>query len=56
MVGRKSEIQEMQNLLNSPKAEFLAMYGRRRVGKTYLIKNVYKDHLSFELQGLKMRL
>ena len=51
MVGRKSEIAEMQNLLNSNKAEFLAMYGRRRVGKTYLIKNAYKDHIRFEFTG-----
>ena len=41
----------MLNLLNSPKAELLAMYGRRRVGKTYLVKNVYKDQIKFEFTG-----
>lgn len=51
MQGRKSEIQEMLNLLNSPKAELLAMYGRRRVGKTYLVKNVYKEQIKFEFTG-----
>jgi uncharacterized protein len=42
MVGRIEEINIMKNLLQSPQAEMLAVYGRRRVGKTYLIKNVYQ--------------
>ncbi len=40
MVGRIEEISIMSRLLKSPKAEMLAVYGRRRVGKTYLVKNV----------------
>lgn len=51
MVGRIDEIKIMQNLLQSPKAEMLAVYGRRRVGKTYLIKNVYQPHIAFEFTG-----
>jgi predicted AAA+ superfamily ATPase len=51
MVGRITERQEMLELLVSNKAEMLAMYGRRRVGKTFLIKNVYKDHIAFEFTG-----
>jgi uncharacterized protein len=37
--------------LQSSKAELLAVYGRRRVGKTYLIKNVYQSNLCFEFTG-----
>ena len=51
MVGRIEEIKTLQRLLESPKAEMLAVYGRRRVGKTYLIKNVYQQHISFEFTG-----
>ena len=51
MVGRIEEIKIMQNLLESPKAEMLAVYGRRRVGKTYLIKNVYQNYIAFEFTG-----
>ncbi len=51
MIGRIEEIKIMQQLLQSSKAEMLAVYGRRRVGKTYLIKNVYQPNLSFEFTG-----
>lgn len=51
MVGRIEEIKILQRLLESPKAEMLAVYGRRRVGKTYLIKNVYQPYISFEFTG-----
>jgi AAA+ ATPase superfamily predicted ATPase len=51
MIGRNEEVKIMQQLLQSSKAEMLAVYGRRRVGKTYLIKNVYQPNLSFEFTG-----
>jgi AAA+ ATPase superfamily predicted ATPase len=41
--GRGNEIKILEQLLNSPKPEFLAIYGRRRVGKTYLIHEYFKD-------------
>lgn len=41
--GRASEIKILDRLLNSNKPEFLAIYGRRRVGKTYLIHEYFKD-------------
>jgi hypothetical protein len=51
MIGRKSEIQLLNDALASPKAEFIAIYGRRRVGKTFLVKNVYANHLAFDFTG-----
>lgn len=51
IIGRKSEISLMKSLLESPKAELLAVYGRRRVGKTFLIKNVYQENICFEFTG-----
>jgi predicted AAA+ superfamily ATPase len=52
MVGRKEESIIMKNLLESGQSEFLAMYGRRRVGKTYLIRQVYKPNIIFECSGI----
>jgi len=40
IVGRWRELELLRELFNSRRAEFIAVYGRRRVGKTYLIKNL----------------
>lgn len=52
MVGREKEIKELKRLYNSKKAEFVAVYGRRRVGKTYLINNMFKNDFIFRHAGL----
>jgi uncharacterized protein len=52
IIGRKKEIRALENLKESNKSEFLAVYGRRRVGKTYLIRNVFEDDFAFQLTGL----
>ena len=35
MVGRKNEIQKLEELYNNSKSEFVLVSGRRRIGKTY---------------------
>jgi uncharacterized protein len=52
IIGRKKEIQTLFSLRESAKSEFLAVYGRRRVGKTYLIRNVFDKDFVFQLTGL----
>ncbi len=52
IVGRKKEIEEFERLYNSGKPEFVAVYGRRRVGKTFLVKQVFKDRLTFQHSGV----
>ena len=37
LFGRQEEIAELTRYYESGKAEFVALYGRRRVGKTYLV-------------------
>ena len=41
-IGRKEELQLLQDISKSGRAEFVAVYGRRRVGKTYLIQQFLK--------------
>jgi AAA+ ATPase superfamily predicted ATPase len=52
MIGREIEKQILNQKLMSPKSEFVALYGRRRVGKTYLVRSVYRDKIVFSLTGL----
>lgn len=52
MIGRKREIEELENLYNSNDAQLVAIYGRRRVGKTYLINYVFEEKFTFKHAGL----
>ncbi len=51
-VGREREVAQILKLERSSKAEFLALYGRRRVGKTYLIKSLYSEVFSLYITGI----
>jgi len=52
MVGRKKEQRELNRLLKSDKSELLAVYGRRRIGKTYMIRTFYEKNIVFHFSGL----
>jgi uncharacterized protein len=52
LIGRKAESAIMLDLLESKEAEMLAVIGRRRVGKTFLVRSVYKDFITFEISGI----
>lgn len=52
VIGRKEEIAILKDALKSDKSELIAVLGRRRVGKTYLIREVYKNDIIFEVSGL----
>ena len=52
MIGRIKEINILENKYNSTTSDFVAVFGRRRVGKTYLIRNVFKNTFAFQLTGL----
>jgi uncharacterized protein len=51
IVGRLSEINQLNKILASNEPEFLSVYGRRRVGKTFLIREFFKDNLVFDFAG-----
>ena len=52
MVGRENEIAIFEEKHLSEKSEFMALYGRRRVGKTYLIREYFKGRFTFQLTGI----
>jgi AAA+ ATPase superfamily predicted ATPase len=51
IVGREKEIKELKKFLSSDQSEFIAVYGRRRVGKTFLIKELLEGHFCFRMTG-----
>lgn len=53
LIGREFESAKMLNLLATKESELLAVIGRRRVGKTFLIKKVYQNELIFHITGLQ---
>lgn len=52
LIGRIDEQKELQSCLKSSKPEFLVLYGRRRVGKTYLIREFFNNKFSFYASGI----
>ncbi len=52
IIGRKREIAELERLYDSRNAEFVAVYGRRRVGKTFLVNETFGDRITFRHTGL----
>jgi uncharacterized protein len=51
--GRDEEKALLNSLLYSNRAELVAILGRRRIGKTFLVKEVYQSHLCFHFTGIK---
>lgn len=52
IIGRKAEIKQLKAALDSNQSELVAIYGRRRIGKTYLIRQFYDKNIVFEVTGL----
>jgi uncharacterized protein len=51
LIGREKEIEALNEMLHSNSSELIAVYGRRRVGKTFLIRECYKKNTVFEITG-----
>ncbi|MFK7907506.1 MAG: ATP-binding protein [Chitinophagales bacterium] len=52
-VGREEEQGILKKAITSNEPEMVAVIGRRRVGKTYLVRSVYADSISFEMTGIQ---
>ncbi|MEZ4773506.1 MAG: ATP-binding protein [Bacteroidia bacterium] len=53
LVGRLEEKKILETALQSPKSEMVAVIGRRRIGKTFLVKSVYGDRIDYEITGIQ---
>lgn len=52
LIGRKKEIQELQQAYASDESKFVAIFGRRRIGKTYLVREVFQENFAFTYSGM----
>lgn len=51
IIGRKAEMGTLDRLYKSRKSEFVAIYGRRRVGKSYLVNEFFRNKIAFTAVG-----
>ena len=51
-IGRNNEIRIIEQYYATDKSELVAVYGRRRVGKTYLVRETLKKRFDFEFSGM----
>ena len=52
IIGRDNEIRELRRAYDSEYSEFVAVYGRRRVGKTFLVRETFNYTFTFEHSGV----
>ena len=55
MIGRTNESSVLEQAFHDSESHFIAVYGRRRVGKTYLIRETFRDRFAFQHAGLYNR-
>ena len=53
IIGRQNQQQLLLSLLEKEDSQFVAIYGRRRVGKTYLVRETFSSHIVFQHTGLQ---
>lgn len=51
IIGREIEQDILQKCVESDSPEFVAVYGRRRIGKTFLIKKYFNEKFDFYMTG-----
>jgi len=52
LIGRKQEVALLEKIKGTQKSAFVAVYGRRRVGKTFLIRKTLGDDFTFQVTGI----
>ena len=52
LIGREKEIKQLNDYVASDRPEFIAIYGRRRVGKTFLVNQLFGGKMAFSMTGV----
>lgn len=52
IIGRQYEFELLERCMNSIESELIVVYGRRRVGKTYLVNQFFGNEFAFKLTGV----
>lgn len=52
IIGRENELRRLCEAYESETSEFVAVYGRRRVGKTFLVREAFDYRFTFQHSGL----
>jgi len=52
LIGRRREKDELLDLFHSGRAEFVTVYGRRRVGKTFLVNSLFANEYAFKVTAV----
>lgn len=55
IIARTSEIETLERKYNTQKSEFVIIYGRRRIGKTFIVNNVFADRFTFTYVGARQQ-
>ena len=53
IIGRKAEIRELEKCEKSNKSELVCVFGRRRVGKTFLVEQTFSGYFTFRATGIE---
>lgn len=51
IIGREAEVERLERYISSDRSEFIAIYGRRRVGKTFLVKELFDGRFTLRFTG-----
>jgi len=51
IIGRREEIDRLKRYMGSSCSEFVAIYGRRRIGKTFLVRELFEEQFTFRVTG-----
>ncbi len=53
LIARAAEIENLESIYKSERSEFVIIYGRRRIGKTFLINQVFEKRFTFKYTGTR---
>ena len=53
LIARKKETEQLERLYHSNHSEFVIIYGRRRIGKTFLVNQLFQDRFTFSFVGAR---